>query len=217
MTIGHNGVAGKQLLGYIERLREEKRGLADDEKAVFAEAKAAGFDTKTMRVVIKRRELPPGEVQEAEAMLDLYLHATGMRTDTPLFAAVGAMSVDLAARDEVIAAFKQLVPHSGEIIVKIGGNPVRLWRDEKGEAQAEDWVEPEAAAPASSAPGGKPARQKAPVPNCTEDQAEEMGAQAARDGVPIIKNPFPHDDKRRPRWDIGWRREAGSDGMGEDD
>ena len=220
MTIGRNGVAGKQLRGFIERierLRLEKRGLADDEKQVFAEAKAAGFDTKTMRAVIKRRELPPGDVQEAEAMLDLYLHATGMRTETPLFAAVGAMSVDLAARDEVIAAFKQLVPHEGEIIVKVGGTPVRLWRDEQGEAHAADWVEPEPAAPAAPAPGGTPARQRAPVPNCTEDQAEELGAQAARDNVPIIKNPFPHDDARRPRWDVGWRCEAGSDGMGEDD
>ena len=132
MTIGHSGVAGKQLLGFIERverLREEKRGLADDEKAVF--------DTKTMRMVIQRRELPPGAVQEAEAMLDLYLHATGMRTDTPLFAAVGAMSVDLAARDEVIAAFKQLVPHSGEIIVKIGGAPVRPMARPRGAKAAQ--------------------------------------------------------------------------------
>ena len=34
----------------IERLEEEKKGIADDIRDVYAEAKANGYDTKTMRI-----------------------------------------------------------------------------------------------------------------------------------------------------------------------
>jgi SpoVK/Ycf46/Vps4 family AAA+-type ATPase len=44
--------------------------------------------------------------------------------------------------------------------------------------------------------------------------AEEMGRKAARDGKPIIDNPFPFNDPRRARFDEGWRKESDSDGMG---
>src|ERR671911_238576 len=40
------------LIERIERLEEEKKGVADDIKDVYAEAKATGFDTKTMRKVV---------------------------------------------------------------------------------------------------------------------------------------------------------------------
>ena len=36
----------------IERLEEEKKGIADDIRDVYAEAKANGYDTKTMRTVV---------------------------------------------------------------------------------------------------------------------------------------------------------------------
>lgn len=41
-----------------------------------------------------------------------------------------------------------------------------------------------------------------------------LGAQAFKDNVAIVKNPFPFGDGRRPRWDEGWRRASGTDGMG---
>ena len=41
-----------------------------------------------------------------------------------------------------------------------------------------------------------------------------MGRQARRDDEPIMSNPFPWDDKRRRKWDEGWREEDGGDGMG---
>lgn len=43
--------------------------------------------------------------------------------------------------------------------------------------------------------------------------AEELGRKAARDGKPVIDNPFPFNDPRRARFDEGWRKESGSDGM----
>ncbi|MCR4283502.1 MAG: DUF2312 domain-containing protein [Bauldia sp.] len=62
----------------IERLEEEKQALADDIKEVYAEAKANGFDTKTLRQVVRLRKQDVAERQEREALLDLYMHALGM-------------------------------------------------------------------------------------------------------------------------------------------
>jgi uncharacterized protein (UPF0335 family) len=73
--------ASKQLKSFverIERLEEEKKGIADDIRDVFAEAKGQGFDTKIMRQVIRIRKKDTAERQEEEALLDLYLHALGM-------------------------------------------------------------------------------------------------------------------------------------------
>lgn len=62
----------------IERLEEEKKGIADDIRDVYAEAKANGYDTKTLRQVVRLRKQDSAERQEQEALLDLYLHALGM-------------------------------------------------------------------------------------------------------------------------------------------
>ena len=75
------GIAHEQLKSIverIERLEEEKQALADDIKEVYAEAKANGFDTKTLRTVIRLRKQDTSERQEQEALLDLYLQALGM-------------------------------------------------------------------------------------------------------------------------------------------
>ena len=72
------GIAGEQLRGFIERierLEEEKKGIAEDIKEVYAQAKAIGFDTKVMRKVISIRKMDRDERQEQEALLDVYLHA----------------------------------------------------------------------------------------------------------------------------------------------
>ena len=77
------GVAAGQLKSFverIERLEEEKKGISDDIRDVFAEAKGQGFDTKVMRQVIRLRKKDASERQEEEALLDLYMHALGMAT-----------------------------------------------------------------------------------------------------------------------------------------
>ena len=68
----------KSIVERIERLEEEKKEIADQVKEVYAEAKANGFDTKTLRKVVGLRKKNLEERQEEEAMLDLYLHALGM-------------------------------------------------------------------------------------------------------------------------------------------
>lgn len=75
------GVAGARLKSFIERierLEEEKSGIADDIKDVYAEAKGVGFDTKTMRKIISLRKLDHEKRREAEELLELYKTAIGM-------------------------------------------------------------------------------------------------------------------------------------------
>ena len=75
--------AGDQLRSIverIERLQEEKAALAEDIKEVYAEAKGNGFDTKTLRTVVRLRKQDSAERAEQEALLNLYLHALGMVT-----------------------------------------------------------------------------------------------------------------------------------------
>lgn len=84
MTIGHNSIAGDQLRSYIERverLEEEKATLATDIREVFAEAKAKGYDVKTMRQVLKLRKMEPADRSEAEHLLNTYLRVLGMQPD----------------------------------------------------------------------------------------------------------------------------------------
>nr|WP_063307560.1 DUF2312 domain-containing protein [Pseudovibrio sp. Ad46] len=57
----------------IERLEGEKKGIADDIKDVFAEAKGNGFDVPTMRAILKIKKQKPSEREEKESMLDLYM------------------------------------------------------------------------------------------------------------------------------------------------
>ena len=62
----------------IERLEEEKKGMADDVRDVYAEAKGQGYDTKTMRAIIKLRKMEKNARDEAEYLLDTYKAALGL-------------------------------------------------------------------------------------------------------------------------------------------
>jgi uncharacterized protein (UPF0335 family) len=66
------------LIERIERLEEEKKGIADDIRDVYSEAKAVGYDTKAMRAVIKLRKMRPDDRAEMEAVLDMYKSALGL-------------------------------------------------------------------------------------------------------------------------------------------
>ena len=76
--------ASKQLRTFVERverLEEEKKGIADDIKCVYGEAKAMGFDTKIMKRVIALRKIDDAQRAEEDAILDTYLAALGMLPD----------------------------------------------------------------------------------------------------------------------------------------
>lgn len=75
------GIAGDVLRSYIERierLEEEKAGIAANIREIFAEAKGNGFDTKVMRQVLKLRKMEPHDVAEQDELLELYKRALGM-------------------------------------------------------------------------------------------------------------------------------------------
>lgn len=84
--VGHNrpkagGVAVDQLksiISRVERLEEEKAGLAADIRDVFAEAKGNGFDVKAIRTIIKMRKQDAAQREEEENVLDTYLVALNM-------------------------------------------------------------------------------------------------------------------------------------------
>mgnify|MGYP000084158667 CR=1 FL=1 len=61
----------KLLVERIERLNGEKQDLSTDIAAVFAEAKATGYDVAILREVIKIRKQDRAEREEKEAVLEL--------------------------------------------------------------------------------------------------------------------------------------------------
>lgn len=75
---GVTGARLKSFLERVERLEEEKSALAEDIRDVYAEAKASGFDTKTMRRLIKLRKMDVEKRREADELLELYKAAIGM-------------------------------------------------------------------------------------------------------------------------------------------
>ena len=84
-NIGHNGDDRLRLLiERVERLEEEKKGIADDIRDVYAEAKAVGYDAKIMRQLVRLRKMKPDDRAEMEMVLDTYKAALGMLYDTPL-------------------------------------------------------------------------------------------------------------------------------------
>jgi uncharacterized protein (UPF0335 family) len=77
---GSAAVSAEQLRNFvdrIERLEQDKAGIADDIKDCYAEAKSLGYDVKILRKVIALRKKKPNERREEEELLDIYLHALG--------------------------------------------------------------------------------------------------------------------------------------------
>ena len=77
---GPGGVAGDQLRAFVERIEhieEEIKGLTEDKKEIFAEAKGEGFDVKILKEVIRIRKQGQEERKEHESLLEVYLHALG--------------------------------------------------------------------------------------------------------------------------------------------
>ena len=62
----------------IERLEEEKSGISDDIKDVYAEAKSTGFVPKTMRAIVQLRKMEKHHRDEADALMETYRNALGL-------------------------------------------------------------------------------------------------------------------------------------------
>ena len=221
MSIGKNTIQGKRLLEIVEQSEAydaNKKEISDNNSALMAAAKAEGFNTKAISHLKKRRKMKPHDRQEGDEIYHAYEHALGMDDVPPLFRALSEMAKDSLTREGLLENIKELAPPEGDIILRMGGEPVRVYRDKEGIAHVEPFIEKakrEPGAPKGSpAPSGRPSRE---VPDVSLSGAFAYGQQMFRDNRPIIENPFPFADPRRAKCDEGFRKESGSDGMGPDD
>ena len=212
-----NTVSGEMLMGFVERVESIKERQADcsaDMAIVMAEAKGQGFNTSAIKYVVKVRAEKPHDRAEREAMRDMYLHAAGLDVEPPLFRFANLAAIDTSSREQVIERMKEFVPSDGHIDVKFGKVTLRLTRDKDGVVHEDELAERPAPQPRADAPpaGTKPAKE--PPPAVDADGAYELGRTYAIQNRAVIDNPFPYGDPRRARFDAGWRRENGGDGMG---
>ena len=68
----------RQFVERFERLDEEKKAIAEQQKEVMAEAKGRGYDVKVLRKVIALRKRDKDDIAEEEAVLEMYKEALGM-------------------------------------------------------------------------------------------------------------------------------------------
>lgn len=221
MSIGKNTIQGKRLLEIIEqseRYDADKKEISEANSALMAAAKAEGFNPKAINLLKKRRKMKPHDRQESDDIFQAYSHAIGMDEEPPLFRAISEMARDTLTREALLENIKELAPPEGDIILRMGGEPVRVYRDKDGVAHVEPYVEKAPKAPRSDSKnpeyrkGMRPPRD---VPDVSSEGAFAHGQQMFRDNLPITDNPFPFGDPRRARCDEGWRKESGSDGMGD--
>lgn len=229
--------AAQELLLLIERwerLQEEKEGIASDQKDVMAEAKSRGYDTKTIRDIIRLRKMRPEERREREALLDTYKAALGMLDGTPL----GTWAIERLSKkndeldpepanspdDETYARATALVIKHQNVStawlqrqLRIGYNAAsalleRMQREEIVSAPDSNGKRDVLQQPGSGG-GEEGTAPDAPEPEPTVEDARQMGGDAARAGAPVTANPFPPRDPRRAAWDEAWCQALGSDGM----
>lgn len=62
----------------VERLEEEKKGIADDIRDVYLESKSQGYDPKIMRQIVRIRKMPVHDRREMQAVLSTYMAALGL-------------------------------------------------------------------------------------------------------------------------------------------
>lgn len=80
MTDSASGIAADRLRSFIERierLEEEKKGIQDGIKDIYAEAKGTGFEVKILRQIVRRRKMDRELRQEHDELLELYENAIG--------------------------------------------------------------------------------------------------------------------------------------------
>ena len=71
-------IPGGRIRSFVERIENldnELQELNEQKKQVFSEAKAEGFDVKTLKEIIKLRKRDKEERDERETLLDLYMRA----------------------------------------------------------------------------------------------------------------------------------------------
>ena len=71
----------KELVSIVERLEklnEDAAAIAADKSEILSEAKSAGYDPKYINLVIGLRKKDPDEVDEQDALMEMYRNAVGI-------------------------------------------------------------------------------------------------------------------------------------------
>lgn len=172
----------------LERLEEAKAAAAARLHDAFSAAAAVGFDTPTLKAVLKLRKLSPEQRKERRALEAIYLAALGMLEGDPL---------PDEARRRLDEQDRQPQPERGP-------GPQSGPKAGPKEAKAPD---PAAAPPLPPPPPQMPMNLKDP------EEARQEGRDAAAAGKRIYDNPFPAGDPCRAAWDEGWCEQRKSHGM----
>lgn len=88
-------IAGERLRSFVERaerLREERRALAEDLSELFKEAKGVGFDVPTIKRILAYRAKEQDVAEEQDMLFDTYMRALGHRPE------VGTSRADIGTR-----------------------------------------------------------------------------------------------------------------------
>jgi uncharacterized protein (UPF0335 family) len=84
---GHNSIDRdklREIVSRIESIEQERAELGEDVRALYQEARSAGFDTAAIRTIVKLRKQDASERQEREELVQSYLEALGDLVGTPL-------------------------------------------------------------------------------------------------------------------------------------
>lgn len=76
-----NGIDVERLRSYIERIEhieEERKALQNDIKEIFEEVKAANFDVKAVKTLLKIRAKDPDEQAQEDFIVQAYRKALGI-------------------------------------------------------------------------------------------------------------------------------------------
>jgi uncharacterized protein (UPF0335 family) len=74
----------QSIIDRIERLEDEKKLLTQSISEIYTEAKSNGYDPKILRKVVALRKKTDEQRKEEEALMETYMAALGMLSDTPL-------------------------------------------------------------------------------------------------------------------------------------
>lgn len=102
------GVAAARLRSFIERIELIETDIADmnaDKSEIYKEAKAGGFDTKVMRLILRDRKMEEPDRKERDELFELYWNAVEHRAAPPVLSVVPAAPAPTAATGEPETAF----------------------------------------------------------------------------------------------------------------
>lgn len=70
----------RQFVERFERLDQDKKAIAEQQKEVMAECKGRGYDTRAVKKLIAMRKRDADDLAEEQAVLSMYAECLGMDT-----------------------------------------------------------------------------------------------------------------------------------------